>query len=126
MLLNLKEMVRIIITFQVDAKNERKSVTENPKGKLLWEQVNEKTNGECFGYDGLMNKKYRSSTVNTLDDTHFFVLSEENFDKCFGIAILKAEIERKEFLIEKIPAFRKRQDLFYKRFKYIISHVKYI
>ncbi len=70
--------------------------------KVIHDSVNVKKKGDCFGYDGLMNKKFRSSTVMTEEDTHFFVLLEDFFDKTFKKAILKADRERKDFLIERV------------------------
>ena len=94
------------------------------KDEVRLEQVNSKSSGECFGYDGLMNKAHRTSTTMTIEDTDFFVLSEEYFDKCFNKAIRQAERERKDFLIERIPAFKNDQVLFNQRFKYIKTHNK--
>ncbi len=85
--------------------------------------VNSKSSGECFGYDGLMKKAFRTSTVMTIEDTDFFVLSEEFFDKSFNKAIHKAERERKDFLMQRIPAFLENKPYFNSRFKYIKTHV---
>ena len=37
--------------------------------------------------------------------------------------IQKAERERKDFLLERIPAFRQNKEYFNLRFKYIKTHV---
>jgi len=94
------------------------------KKEVIRELVNEKGKGECFGYDGLMHKKFRTSTVISLEDTDFFVLKVEFFDRSFNKAILKAESQRKEFLIERVPAFKENKQYFFKRFKHIKTHVR--
>ena len=93
------------------------------KNEVVLERVNVKSKGECFGYDGLKNKVHRTSTTIAIEDTDFFVLSEEYFDKSFNKAISKAERERKDFLIDRIPAFQVRESYFNSRFKYIKTHV---
>ena len=95
------------------------------KKEIISELFSVKGKGECFGYDGLMNKKYRTSTVFTIEDTDFFILNEFYFDRSFSKAILRAEKDRKDFLIERIPAFKENQIHFNKRFKYIKTHVIY-
>ncbi len=94
------------------------------KYETIPELVNIKGKGECFGYDGLMKKLPRSSTTIAVEDTDLFVLSESDFEKCFSKSILKSEIERKEFLMERIPAFKERRLYFDLRFKYIRTHVR--
>jgi len=93
------------------------------KSEVVFERANVKSKGECFGYDGLMNKAFRSSTTKAIEDTDFFILAEEFFDKSFNKAIMKAERERKDFLIDRVPAFQDNLVYFNKRFKYIKTHV---
>jgi len=103
--------------------NLAKTSRPTMKEELIFELVNIKGKGECFGYDGLMNKAFRTSTTKTLENTDFFILSLDGFDKCFNKAIKKAERERKDFLIERIPAFRHNKAYFNTRFKHIKTHV---
>jgi len=91
--------------------------------EVINECVNVKGKGECFGYDGVMKKAHRTSTTVAIEDTNLFTLSEQFFDKCFGKSILKSEIERKEFLMERVEIFRERKQYFDSRFKYIKTHV---
>jgi len=86
--------------------------------------VSVKKSGGCFGYDGLINKAHRTSTTIALQDTDLFVLSGEHFDKCFNKSILKNDIERKEFLMNKIKTFKLNKQYFDLRFKYIKTHNK--
>jgi len=80
--------------------------------------------GECFGYDGLINKAYRTSTTISVTDVDLFTLNQEFFDKSFNKSILRSTVERKEFLMNRIEAFRENKSYFESRFKYIKTHVK--
>ena len=85
--------------------------------------ISVKKSGECFGYDGLMNKAHRTSTTIALQDTDLFVLSALDFDKCFKKNIHQNDKERREFLMNKVKSFKFRKEKFESRFKYIKTHV---
>jgi len=53
--------------------------------KLVEKEVKVKGKGECFGYDGLMNKMKRTSTTVALTDVICFLLNEEDFDKTINV-----------------------------------------
>ncbi len=100
--------------------------------KYIEREVKVKASGECFGYDGLMNKKNRTSTTVALTDVHMFLLNEEDFDKTINVikfylpfqkSIKRAEIDRKLFLINRIKAFADHIEKFEKIFKKI-SNIK--
>ena len=73
-----------------------------------------------------MNRAFRTSTTKTVADTNFFILSLEHFDRSFNKAISKAERDRKDFLIDRIPAFKENKAYFKSRFKYIKTHVRFL
>ena len=54
-----------------------------------YETVNEefgtKTKGMCFGYDGLINKAPRTSSVYAEEDTEMFTLDSTSFDLSFNV-----------------------------------------
>jgi len=88
------------------------------------EEFSVKTEGMCFGYDGLMNKANRTSSVYALEDTELFVLDNDGFDKSFLKSILRAEIDRKDFLKDRIPVFKDNEAKFFGLFKLIKTHVR--
>ena len=83
-----------------------------------------KKSGECFGYDELMHKNHRTSTTIAIKDTDLFILEEKHFDKSFSKSILKNDIDRREFLMDKVPCFKIREKYFYSKFKFFTTHVK--
>jgi len=80
-------------------------------------ETDKKYPGMCFGYDGLMLKKLRTSSVLCLEDCHIFILSDENFELSIGRSILKGDTDRKQFLLNRIPAFKENKKFFVSVFK---------
>jgi len=91
--------------------------------RLIEEQTDVKLPGMCFGYDGLMLKKERTSSTYCLEDTVLLVLGDVEFEKSLGRAILKCDLERKQFLINRIPSFKKNEHIFCTIFKFLKTAV---
>ena len=51
-------------------------------------EVNKLGDGTCFGEWGLIYHMVRSSSVLTLEDTDFFMLSKDNFLSSFGVNLI--------------------------------------
>lgn len=52
---------------------------------IVPEEFGTKGKGMCFGYDGLISKKPRTSTVLAIERTEMFTLEEKFFDECFNV-----------------------------------------
>lgn len=75
--------------------------------------------GMCFGEWALLYNVLRTASAYTLEETELFSLDKENFDLYFSKFMIKAENDRKFFMFNKIPLFKKLQkyrfDEYYKK-----------
>jgi len=53
--------------------------------EVVMEEFGRKTSGMCFGYDGLINKAIRTSSVICEVDTEMFTLDAANFELSFSV-----------------------------------------
>ena len=91
--------------------------------RIIEEETDRKVPGMCFGYDGLMLKKARTSSTCCLEDTWLLVLGDVEFERSIGRAIFRCDLERKQFLINRIPSFRNNEKIFVSLFKFLKTQV---
>ena len=78
---------------------------EYEKENIIEEELCKMKNGNCFGEIGLLCNNARTCSALALEDTDLFVLDRNEFGLSFDKSILKSEIERKNFILRKIPPF---------------------
>ena len=65
----------------------------------------ELTEGMCFGYSDLINRKKRSHSAFAIEDSELFFIEKENFEFTLYKSLLKADSERVVFIHNMLPIF---------------------
>jgi CRP-like cAMP-binding protein len=64
------------------------------------------TNGMAFGEWAMIYNIERTASAYTIEDTHLFYLSKEYFELVFSRGILRADNEKKNFILKRIPSLK--------------------
>jgi len=64
------------------------------------------TDGMCFGEWALIYNIPRTASAFAADDTDLFVMDKECFDLVFNKAIIKADNEKKNFIVKRFPSLK--------------------
>ena len=82
--------------------------------------------GEYFGEKGIMERNPRTASAYTLEDTVLFIIDAYPFSLSFGKCMVKAELERKNFLLDHIAPLkeitRTKLNSYYNSMNIIIVH----
>ncbi len=83
-------------------------LTENERDtkKLVYEitekEILTRVNGEYFGDWGIIEGNTRKASALTLEDTELFTLDTDSFNSSFGRCMVRAENERKNFILKML------------------------
>lgn len=78
-------------------------VIRNQSRDLLEEERTRMNPGMCFGEWALIYKITRTASAYCLEDVDLFYLERDVFESTLSKAIVKAELEKKKFVTQKIP-----------------------
>lgn len=101
------ELKRFISTNTTIPKQKLSNVSKEIYKEIFWEEeVIQINDGHCFGEWGLINKRNRTSSAFTIEDTYLFFLDKESFMHSFMRSLAKAEADRKSFILDLIPPLK--------------------
>lgn len=87
---------------------------ENEKVFSEYDLEEEKTvlgPGMCFGEWAMIYNSPTSASTFALEDTDLFCIDKEHFDSTLSRPIMKADVDKKNFIIRKIPSFKKEGNI---------------
>jgi hypothetical protein len=89
--------------------NDKSYLLNNIEKSRLQMEEEERTQlseGMCFGEWGIIYNIPRTASAYTLEPTDLFCIEKESFDKSFSRCLIRAEAERKKFILQKLPSFK--------------------
>jgi CRP-like cAMP-binding protein len=104
---------RSSIKYQINKRNPNKNgfVDDNPNNLDLAQlgledEIFVVSDGMCFGEWALIYNIPRTASAFAAEDTDLFVMDKDCFDLVFNKAIVRADNEKKNFIVKRIPSLK--------------------